>query len=224
MKKSIFIFFCICIAVVSVWAQDEEKKEEKEGGFQKENLFTGGSVTLSFFNGQTVLGANPVFGYRLSDWADAGLAFNFVYNGSRDYYEFDDKMKQTLFGPGVFARLYPVRFLFVQGQFEHNFITQKYIPSAGSVTYIRDKKKMYDLCDAAIILPGGFGTLDELFEMVTWNQLSIHDKMIYILNSGGFYNHLIAHIRQMQEESFLYEEAQKRIIIINTPDELIDHL
>ena len=86
------------------------------------------------------------------------------------------------------------------------------------------KKKMYDLCDAAIILPGGFGTLDELFEMVTWNQLSIHDKMIYILNSGGFYNHLIAHIRQMQEESFLYEEAQKRIIIINTPDELIDHL
>jgi len=86
------------------------------------------------------------------------------------------------------------------------------------------KKKMYDLCDAAIILPGGFGTLDELFEMVTWNQLSIHDKMIFILNSDGFYNHLIAHIQQMQEESFLYEEAQKRIIIIDTPDELIDHL
>ena len=83
---------------------------------------------------------------------------------------------------------------------------------------------MYDLCDAAIILPGGFGTLDELFEMITWNQLSIHDKMIFILNSGGFYNHLIAHIKQMQEESFLYEEAQKRIVIINTPDELIDHL
>jgi len=86
------------------------------------------------------------------------------------------------------------------------------------------KKKMYDLCDAAIILPGGFGTLDELFEMVTWNQLSIHDKLIFILNSGGFYNHLIAHIRQMQEENFLYEEAQKRIIIIDSPSELIDHL
>ena len=86
------------------------------------------------------------------------------------------------------------------------------------------KKKMYDLCDAAIILPGGFGTLDELFEMVTWNQLSIHDKQIFILNSGGFYNHLIAHIRHMQEENFLYEEAQKRIIIIDNPSQLADHL
>lgn len=85
------------------------------------------------------------------------------------------------------------------------------------------KKKMYDLCDAAIILPGGFGTLDELFEMVTWNQLSIHDKMIFILNSDGFYNHLIAHISQMQEENFLYEAAQKRIVILNTPDDLPGH-
>ena len=45
------------------------------------------------------------------------------------------------------------------------------------------KQKMYDLCDAAVILPGGVGTLDEFFEMVTWNQLSIHDKKIYIINS-----------------------------------------
>ena len=82
------------------------------------------------------------------------------------------------------------------------------------------KKKMYDLCDAAEILPGGFGTLDELFEMVTWNQLSIHDKTIFILNSGGFYNHLIAHIAQMEKEQFLYEEARKRSIIIDTPAEL----
>jgi uncharacterized protein (TIGR00730 family) len=86
------------------------------------------------------------------------------------------------------------------------------------------KKKMYDLCDAAIILPGGFGTLDELFEMVTWNQLSIHDKLIFILNSGGFYDHLIAHIGKMQEENFLYEAARKRIIIISTPAELTSHL
>ena len=86
------------------------------------------------------------------------------------------------------------------------------------------KKKMYELCDAAIILPGGFGTLDELFEMVTWNQLSIHDKLIFILNSGGFYEHLIAHINRMQEENFLYEAARKRIVILDSPVELIPHL
>jgi uncharacterized protein (TIGR00730 family) len=83
------------------------------------------------------------------------------------------------------------------------------------------KKKMYDLCDAAIILPGGFGTLDELFEMVTWNQLSIHDKQIFILNSGGFYDHLLAHIQQMTQEQFLYEAAQKRLTVINEPADII---
>jgi uncharacterized protein (TIGR00730 family) len=85
------------------------------------------------------------------------------------------------------------------------------------------KKKMYDLCDAAIILPGGFGTLDELFEMVTWNQLSIHDKQIYILNSGGFYDNLIAHINTMQGEGFLYEAAQERLTVINEPSDMIKY-
>jgi uncharacterized protein (TIGR00730 family) len=83
------------------------------------------------------------------------------------------------------------------------------------------KKKMYELCDAAVILPGGFGTLDELFEMVTWNQLSIHDKMIFIVNSAGFYNHLIAHMRQMQQENFLYAEAQERIVVLDDPSGII---
>lgn len=153
MKKIGIILFCLCFTTGSLWAQDKEEREEKEGGFKKESLFTGGSITLSFFNGQTVLGANPVFGYKLTDWADAGLAFNFLYNGSRDYYEFNDKIRQTVFGPGLFARLYPVRFLFVQGQFEHNFTTLKYIPSPGSVSFIKDKRKV----DAnSLLLGAGF--------------------------------------------------------------------
>jgi len=86
------------------------------------------------------------------------------------------------------------------------------------------KKIIYSLCDAALILPGGFGTLDELFEIVTWNQLTIHDKEIYILNAGGFYNHLINHIEIMKKEGFLYEEAQKRITIIDNPAELIKYI
>ena len=84
------------------------------------------------------------------------------------------------------------------------------------------KKLMYEMSDAAIVLPGGFGTLDELFEMVTWNQLSIHDKMIFILNSEGFYDHLIAHIEKMKVENFLYEEAVKRVVIISEPEEMAE--
>jgi uncharacterized protein (TIGR00730 family) len=86
------------------------------------------------------------------------------------------------------------------------------------------KKKMYELCDAAIILPGGFGTLDELFEMLTWNQLSIHDKEIFILNSNGFYNHLLAHIEQLDKHGFLYEAAKERITVLSDPAELVPYL
>jgi uncharacterized protein (TIGR00730 family) len=82
------------------------------------------------------------------------------------------------------------------------------------------KRIIYSLCDAALILPGGFGTLDELFEIVTWNQLTIHDKEIYILNSGGFYDHLIQHIELMKKEGFLYEEAIKRVTILDNPAQL----
>ena len=86
------------------------------------------------------------------------------------------------------------------------------------------KKKMYELCDAAIILPGGFGTLDELFEMLTWNQLSIHDKRIFILNSGGFYNHLLAHVQRLEENQFLYETAKERITVLSDPSEIVIYL
>jgi uncharacterized protein (TIGR00730 family) len=86
------------------------------------------------------------------------------------------------------------------------------------------KRKLYSLCDAALILPGGFGTMDELFEIITWNQLTIHDKEIFILNSGGFYDHLIGHIEQMKKEGFLYEEAIKRLHYLKTPEDLLPYL
>jgi uncharacterized protein (TIGR00730 family) len=82
------------------------------------------------------------------------------------------------------------------------------------------KRMIYSLSDAAVILPGGFGTLDELFEMLTWNQLSIHDKHMYILNTLGFYDHLIRHIEHMQKEKFLYQTAYERVTVVNSVEEL----
>jgi uncharacterized protein (TIGR00730 family) len=82
------------------------------------------------------------------------------------------------------------------------------------------KKKMFELCEAAVILPGGFGTLDELFEMITWNNLSIHDKTIILLNSDGYYNNLLAHLDQMQQEGFLYSPWKESFFIISDPKEL----
>lgn len=83
------------------------------------------------------------------------------------------------------------------------------------------KKMMYELCDAAIILPGGHGTLDELFELVTWNTLKIHEKKIILLNSAGYYDHLISHIESMQQQGFLHEDWQLRITVCNTPEAVI---
>ena len=86
------------------------------------------------------------------------------------------------------------------------------------------KKIMYDMCDAAIILPGGYGTLDEMFEMLTWNTLNIHNKTLIILNTDGFYTPLIAHIRNMEEAGFLYEPFTKRIAVYDTPDAIFGAL
>ncbi len=86
------------------------------------------------------------------------------------------------------------------------------------------KKMIYERADAAIVLPGGFGTLDELFEMLTWNQLKIHSKKIYVLNSDGFYNHLLKHLRQLHKEGFLYEPIEERVLFCDTPIELFNKI
>ena len=86
------------------------------------------------------------------------------------------------------------------------------------------KKLLYEKGLAGIVLPGGFGTLDEMFEMLTWNQLSIHNKKIYILNTKGFYDHLIAHLEHLIEKNFLYEPLWNRINTFDDPTSLVNEL
>lgn len=82
------------------------------------------------------------------------------------------------------------------------------------------KKLLYEKCDAALILAGGYGTMDEFFEMLTWNQLNIHDKKIYVMNTNGFYDNLILFMGKMEAENFLYHKIVDRLIIVASPGEL----
>jgi hypothetical protein len=135
--KKLALLISLCWLCFDSFAQEE--KEEKDGGFKKENLFTGGSISLSFFNNTFLVGGNPVFGYSLTDWADAGLVINYTYASIRDYSPEIDKVKQHVYGGGGFLRLFPLRFLFVQGQFEHNWIKIKATPQPGYVITSPDR-------------------------------------------------------------------------------------
>ena len=72
-----------------------------------------------------------MLGYSLAKWVDAGIVVNYNYASYRDVISVNDKLRSSTYGGGVFTRLYPLRFLFAQAQFEHNFIKEKYIPGNG---------------------------------------------------------------------------------------------
>jgi uncharacterized protein (TIGR00730 family) len=108
----------------------------------------------------------------------------------------------------------------VSWEHAHNGLTElKVVPDM----HIR-KKIMYELADAAIILPGGNGTMDELFELLTWNTLNIHDKKIFIMNTAGYYDSLIAHQENVFKEGFLYENWNERMVICDKPEMLFEKI
>jgi hypothetical protein len=155
MKRKILLAFAICtVAVINVKAQD---KEEKKGGFKKENLFTGGNVALGFGSGTTSFGIGPYFGYSINKYLDVALSLNYNYISQRSYY-FDIKYRQSIIGPGAFVRVFPVKFLFAQAQFEQNYITQKTLYGAGLGT---PNEKFKVNASSFLIGPGYAGGREE---------------------------------------------------------------
>lgn len=122
---------CLLIACSSAAGQDPG---DERTGFRKENLFTGGSLSLGFSGNSFQAGLSPFFGYSIATWADAGVAVNWNYASYRDVFITGpgDRIRRSTYGGGVFTRLYPVRFLFAQAQWEHNFITEKFLPGNGT--------------------------------------------------------------------------------------------
>jgi hypothetical protein len=81
---------------------------------------------------------------------------------------------------------------------------------------------MSELADAFVILPGGFGTLDELFEIITWRQLNLHQKPIIVLNINGYWEPLIFLMEQIIQHKFARPEHGKLITVLNTVDDVLD--
>jgi uncharacterized protein (TIGR00730 family) len=83
------------------------------------------------------------------------------------------------------------------------------------------KALMAKLSDAFIILPGGIGTMEEFFEIFTWLQLGYHSKPVAILNLNGFYDMLIAFLRQLVDKGFMHESQLHRLMVSNKASEII---
>lgn len=86
------------------------------------------------------------------------------------------------------------------------------------------KLKMSELSEGIIAMPGGFGTMEELFEMITWAQLGLHRKPVGLLNTNGFYNNLILFIQDMVNAGLLKKENQEILLIADTIEELVEKM
>lgn len=86
------------------------------------------------------------------------------------------------------------------------------------------KSKMNDLSDGFIALPGGFGTLDELFEIVTWGQLGLHKKPIAILNVNGYFDDLIAFFQTMVNKGLLKEANQNMLLVSDSIEDVLEKM
>lgn len=93
------------------------------------------------------------------------------------------------------------------------------------VDSMHERKAMInDLTDGVIALPGGYGTMDELFEMLTWGQLGLHKKPVGVLNVNGFYNDIYRAVEKMVSEGFLKEINKDALIVSDDTEDLLEKM
>jgi len=86
------------------------------------------------------------------------------------------------------------------------------------------KEIMYRKSDLFVIFPGGFGTMDEMFEIITWRQLRLHHKPILIFNQNGYWDHLIKLMENIIETGFARPETYSFYKVVNTLEELMEYI
>lgn len=125
-RKLVSIVAACLLFITTTYAQDNTSTDANtdplKGKFRKDNIFFGGSLAAGFSSGSFSVGANPEIGYTLAQWLDAGLVFNINYNSIKAEYNYGIRQRAINYGGGPFVRLYPLNFLFVQGQLEENWI------------------------------------------------------------------------------------------------------
>lgn len=84
------------------------------------------------------------------------------------------------------------------------------------------KAMMAEMSDGFIALPGGFGTLEEIVEILTWGQLQLHEKPCGLLNVADYYDHLLRFVAHAEEEGFLDPQHKEMLLVANDPSELLD--
>ncbi len=82
------------------------------------------------------------------------------------------------------------------------------------------KQKMFDLADAIAVLPGGFGTLDETFEVITWKQLGLHDKPILLIDTEGYWQPFANLIANISRSGFAHGDHADLFTLVGTPEDL----
>ena len=101
-------------------------------------------------------------------------------------------------------------------------VAHKGLPDLRVVNSMHERKAlMADLSGAFIALPGGFGTMDELFEILTWSQLGIHAKPVGLLNMAGYYDELLAFLASMERHGFVRAEHSSHLLSAKTVDDLL---
>ncbi|MBT6157286.1 MAG: TIGR00730 family Rossman fold protein, partial [Planctomycetaceae bacterium] len=99
------------------------------------------------------------------------------------------------------------------------------VPDMRVVASMHDRKAlMAELSDAFIALPGGFGTFEELFEVITWAQLGIHTKSVGLLNVGGFFDPPLRLIDHAIQERFITPKHRELFVVEERPDVLLEQL
>ncbi|WP_293368152.1 TIGR00730 family Rossman fold protein, partial [Nevskia sp.] len=110
--------------------------------------------------------------------------------------------------------------LLVQKEVEHRGVTE--LREVGSMH--ERKALMEQLSDAFVVLPGGFGTLDEACEILTWAQLGLHTKPLGLVNTAGYYDLLSAFLDYANGQDFISTENRQRVLVESTSGKILDRL